>query len=177
MYDLAKLDGWIFREEKKERIWSTMLCEKRQKHPHTQLSLNLKWPSSFKAGNNHNLNLLVPSKALDTHKKHSHASQHKHMLVEGQLAQGENDGLFWSSVSMTTFNWMVNQLLICLSTAWCGENEMEKERERNGGERKREWDGGEKGDWEDSERSKRETNEKRETETKRGKTGTCMCVQ
>lgn len=38
---------------------------------------------------------------------------------------------------MTTFNWMVNQLLICFSTAWCGENEMEREEEK-GRERKRE---------------------------------------
>ncbi len=43
---------------------------------------------------------------------------------------------------MTTFNWMVNQLLICLSTAWCGENEMEREGEKKRGREEKKGDEG-----------------------------------
>lgn len=35
---------------------------------------------------------------------------------------------------MTTFNWMVNQLLICPSAAWCGHSERGRGRETERGE-------------------------------------------
>lgn len=35
---------------------------------------------------------------------------------------------------MTTFNWMVNQLLICPSAAWCGQSERGRGRETERGE-------------------------------------------
>ncbi len=37
---------------------------------------------------------------------------------------------------------MVNQLLICLSTAWCGENEMEREGEKKRGREEKKGDEG-----------------------------------
>ena len=128
-------------------------------------------------GNSRYLNLLVISTALDTHKKtnahtthkDSDTSEHMHMLVEGQLAQGESDRLIWSNVSMTTFNWMVNQLLICLSTAWCGQHEMKKERESGGEREKTERDMEEKKGGDRGEQMKRD-------ERKRENWWVCVCA-
>lgn len=46
---------------------------------------------------------------------------------------------------MTTFNWMVNQLLICPSAAWCGQSERGRGRETERGEQGNEMEEGKKG--------------------------------
>lgn len=161
IYITAQLDGWMLGEEKKGRK------RKQQKHSHVQ-SLNFKRPS-LKVKKN--LSLLVPTKALDTHKRtNTHKSTrvltHAHASGRPISAGWKRQAVFfffffWSNVSMTTFNWTVNQLLICLSAAWCEENETEKEWER---EKKRvRW-----------ERKKGRQCLSREME--RGKSGTCMCM-
>lgn len=142
--------------------------QKRQKHPHIQLSLNLKW-TSFHVGNNHHMNLLVPSTALRQTHTDTEALAHilTHAHANGRpISTGWKRRLFWSSVSMTTFNWMVNQLLICLSTAWCGQNEGERRRGTEGENRKMRW------------KRKKGIERKGGKETKRGrgKSGTCVCI-
>lgn len=159
-----------FEKKRKERKNMRHQRQRRQKHPHIQLSLNLKW-TSFQVGNDHHMNLLVPSKALRQTHTDTEALAHilTHAHANGRpISAGWKRRLFWSNVSMTTFNWMVNQLLICLSTAWCGQNEREGEREGNRGREQGNEMEEKKEDWEEG--------GGKEMKRGREKSGTCVCI-